>query len=257
MSEQPRVFPLVEVVREAEDVVTLWFEGDLAIRAGQFVMVWLPRLDEKPFVVSWLKPGRFGVTARRRGPFTSALVDLAPGAKVGVRGPYGNGFDVEAPLVLVAGGVAVATVAPLKDLYPESRLIYGARTKAELIWRDRFPDMTVCTDDGSEGLHGFPTEPLRETLETERPAAVCVCGPEAMMVAALRECEAAGAPMQAGLERHMKCGFGVCGQCACGDRLVCQDGPVFDSAALRRMEEFGRTAMLKSGRVVDVADCAR
>ena len=69
-------------------------------------------------------------------------------------------------------------------------------------------------------------------------------------------CEKHGVECQAALERYMKCGFGLCGQCACGDQLVCQDGPVFGSAALRRMEEFGRSARLKSGRKVPLKEYA-
>ncbi len=257
MSEEPRVYPLVEVRKENREVVTLWFEGDLSFAPGQFCMVWLPRLDEKPLAFSWKKDGRFAVTARQRGPFTQALMGLKPGAKVGVRGPYGRGFRPREPMVLVAGGIGLATVAPLKDLRPKSRLIYGARTSAELIWRERFPDAMICTDDGSEGYHGFPTDALRNLLSESRPALVCVCGPEPMMKAVFDLCDRAGVETQASLERYMKCGFGVCGQCCCGDRLVCQDGPVFSSEELRRMTEFGRMAMLKSGRVVDVGEYAR
>jgi len=69
-------------------------------------------------------------------------------------------------------------------------------------------------------------------------------------------CERYKVECQAALERYMKCGFGVCGQCACGEMLVCQDGPVFNSDALRRMEEFGREARLKSGRRVSIQEYA-
>ena len=257
MSEQPILYPLISVDREAEEFVTLWFEGKIECRPGQFVMVWIPRLDEKPFALSWVREDRFAVTARKRGPFTRAMMSLSPGDKVGVRGPYGRGFTPREPMAILAGGVGVATVAPLKDLYPEAKLIYGARTSGEVIWRSRFPDAVVCTDDGSEGYHGFPTDVLREYMDEARIELVCVCGPEPMMKAALDICDEAGVECQASLERYMKCGFGVCGQCCCDDKLVCRDGPVFSSDVLRTLAEFGRTAMLKSGRVVDVGEYAR
>jgi len=255
--ELPRVYPLVRVDREADEFVTLWFEGDLKFVPGQFVMVWLPRIDEKPFAVSWQKDGRFAVTARSRGPFTQRLMDLKPGDTVGVRGPYGRGFEAREPLVIVTGGVGIATVAPLKDRFPSARMIYGARTADELIWRTRFPDMTVCTDDGSEGFHGFPTDVLRDVLEDKRGALVCTCGPEPMMKAALAICDEMGVAYQGSLERYMKCGFGVCAQCCCDDRLVCLDGPVFPAEELRGLKDFGASAMLKSGRRVDVGEYAR
>lgn len=257
MVDIPQIRPLLHVEKEAEEFVTLWFEGGLACEPGQFVMVWLPRVDEKPFAVSWVREGRFAVTSRRRGPFTRALAELKPGDKVGVRGPYGRGFRPGEPMAIVAGGVGLATVAPLKDKFPQARVIYGARTASEVIWRTRFPDTIVCTDDGSEGYHGFPTDVLADRLAEWRPSLVCTCGPEPMMKAAFDLCERFGVECQASLERYMKCGFGVCAQCCCDDQLVCQDGPVFDSAALRTLTEFGRTAMLKSGRVVDIGEYAR
>ena len=257
MTELPRVYPLVGVQPENAEVVTLWFEGDIEFEPGQFAMVWLPRADEKPLAFSWRREGRFAVTSRRRGPFTRRLMDLRPGDTVGLRGPYGAGFRPRTPMAILAGGIGLATVAPLKDLHPSSALIFGARTAEEVIWRTRFPDMAVCTDDGSEGYHGFPTDLLGRTLEERKPELVCVCGPEPMMKATLDLCDAAGVECQASLERYMKCGFGVCGQCCCDDKLVCQDGPVFSSETLRGMREFGRTAMLKSGRVVDIGEYAR
>ena len=256
-TELPRVYPLLRVDHEAPEFVTLWFEGDLDCLPGQFVMVWLPRVDEKPFAVSWQKEGRFAVTARVRGPFTKRLRDLKPGDTVGVRGPYGRAFEPREPMVIVAGGVGIATVAPLKDRFPSTRLIYGARTAEELIWRGRFPDMTVCTDDGTEGHHGFPTDVLREVIDEKRPALVCTCGPEPMMKVLLEICDEAGIECQASLERYMKCGFGICAQCCCDDKLVCLDGPVFSSDELRTLNDFGKSAMLKSGRRVDIGEYAR
>ena len=257
MVDTPQIRPLLQIEHEAEGVDTLWFEGDLAFEPGQFVMVWLPRVDEKPFAFSGFGEGRFAVTSRRRGPFTRALAELKPGDKVGVRGPYGRGFRPAEPLVILAGGVGLATVAPLKDRFPNARLVFGARTRGEVFWRSRFPDMLVCTDDGSEGYHGFPTDVLADRLAEWKPSLVCVCGPEPMMKAAFDLCEKFGVECQASLERYMKCGFGVCAQCCCDDQLVCQDGPVFASGTLRTLNEFGKTAMMKSGRVVDIGEYAR
>jgi len=248
--EQPVMARVLERRDEAADLRTLWLERDMAFQPGQFVMVWIPELDEKPYTISALRPGRIALTVRRRGVFSSRLSDLRPGESVGLRGPYGKGYAIKPRGVLVAGGCGLAVLAPLKDALPDAPLIFGARTRGELLFLDRFPDMLLCTDDGSAGQRGFPTDLLRPRLERGEVGVVYTCGPEVMMKAVFDLCERHGVECQAALERYMKCGFGLCAQCACGDQRVCLDGPVFDSAALRRMEEFGHWARLKSGRRV-------
>lgn len=254
--ELPRMAKIVEVKDEARDIRALWVDCQLDFEPGQFVMVWIPRLDEKPYSLSGRAQGRVAVTVRRRGRFSDRLFEMRPGDRVGLRGPYGKGFVIKRPAVIVAGGCGMAPLAPLKEALPEAALICGATTADEILFRDRFPGMTVCTDDGSAGHKGFPTEILKGHLDRGNARVAYTCGPEAMMRAVFELCEQYGVECQAGLERYMKCGFGVCGQCACGDKLVCRDGPVFNSGDLRDMDEFGRFARLKSGRRVTVAEYA-
>jgi len=244
------------VRKESADTCTLWLEGALRFTPGQFVMIWLPGVDEKPYSISGEAPGRIAITVRRRGRFSSLLADRRSGDRIGLRGPYGKGFSPEPPVVIVAGGCGIAAVAPLKERLPEAVLIAGARTAEEILFRDRFPDMLVCTDDGTAGYRGFPTELLERTLDRDTVKTVCACGPEPMLRAVFEMCERRKVECQVGLERYMKCGIGVCGHCSCGDRLVCRDGPVFDSSALRTMADFGRTARLKDGRVVSIEEYA-
>ena len=252
--EQPTMARILEVREEARDVRTLWLEHEVEFQPGRFVMIWIPRMDEKPYTLSSLEPGRIAVTVRRRGSFSQRLMDMKPGERVGIRGPYGRGYVPRPPGIIVAGGCGVATVAPLKDVMPEAVLIAGAKTADELLFRERFPDMQVCTDDGSVGHAGLPTDLLQPRLEAGDARTVYTCGPEVMMRAVFLMCEKYGVECQAGLERYMKCGFGVCGQCTCSEMLVCRDGPVFCSEDLRRMPEFGNTARLKSGRRVSVQE---
>ena len=246
--------PVAKLQPESADTVTLWLQHKMDFQPGQFIMVWLPRLDEKPYSVSGWAPGRIAITVRRRGRFSRRLTELQPGAQVGVRGPYGRGFAPEPPLVIAAGGCGVAPVAVLKERHPQATLILGAKTESDLIFRERFPDALLCTDDGTVGRRGLPTDLLRPLLEHDGVKTVCTCGPEVMMRAVFDLCESLGVNCQAGLERYMKCGFGVCGQCTCGDQLVCKDGPVFGSEELRRMADFGRCARLKSGRKVTLQE---
>jgi dihydroorotate dehydrogenase electron transfer subunit len=65
-------------------------------------------------------------------------------------------------------------------------------------------------------------------------------------------CDDAGLPCQAALERYMKCGIGVCGQCDCDGRLVCRDGPVFGREELAEMPSFGRVRRTATGEEVAI-----
>ena len=254
--ELPVFVKVTEMVRESADLCTIWLDRTMPFAPGQFVMIWIPRIGEKPYTLSYVRDDRIAFTVRKRGDFSTLLTELKPGERIGIRGPYGKGFNIKRPGILVAGGCGLAPLAPLRDTMPEAPLIVGAKTAGEIMFRERFPDMIVCTDDGSLGHAGFPTDLLRPRLEAGEAKAVYTCGPEVMMKAVFEVCEGFHVECQAGLERYMKCGFGVCGQCSCGEMLVCKDGPVFDSDALRSMAEFGRTARLKSGRRVSVEDYA-
>jgi len=253
MSDLPAMYRVLRADDEAENVRVVWFEGRVECEPGRFFMVWLPGLDEKPYAVSHLCEDRFAVTVQVRGRFSRALADLSPGDLVGLRGPYGRGFEVGAERVcIVAGGTGICAIARLHEAHPEAPVLYGAHTASQVIFRRRFPEMRLFTDDGSAGEKGFPTDALARVIEERAIELVCTCGPEAMMRRAFDICEAKGVACQASLERYMKCGIGVCGMCACDDRLVCRDGPVFGSEVLRTLKDFGRFAMTKEGRRVPV-----
>jgi dihydroorotate dehydrogenase electron transfer subunit len=252
--EQPRMARILEVRPEATGLCSVWVERVMPFHPGQFIMVWVPDLDEKPYGISETAPGRTALLVRARGPFSTRLSGMKPGERIGLRGPYGRGFTLKPGGVIVAGGCGIAILAPLKDRLPEAPLIFGALSANEVIYRKRFSDARICTDDGSLGIHGLPTELLEAELGRRPVRIVYTCGPELMMRAVFDLCEARGVECEAALERYMKCGLGLCGQCACGEMLVCRDGPVFNSAALRRMDEFGRIARTRTGGRVAVQD---
>jgi dihydroorotate dehydrogenase electron transfer subunit len=254
-----------EVIPECEDTVTLLARrpgGDAAERGldldaaapGQFVMVWLPRINEKPFTLAYLTDEHVGITVMRRGPFSDRLASLESGAAFGLRGPFGCGFwDLNAHaesdrVALIGGGCGMATLGLLAEALPAATLVQGARNGASLLYTERFAAQVLCTDDGSTGRKGFPTEWLAERIEAAALDAVYTCGPEVMMARVAELCRAGGVACQASLERYMKCGIGVCGQCDCDGRLVCQDGPTFDLAELAGMPSFGHEGRDKTGR---------
>mgnify|MGYP001056955062 CR=1 FL=1 len=252
---------------------TLYFEYCLKFIPGQFVMVWIPGTDEKPYTISHHNKKEFAITIEAKGIFSKQAVALNPGDLVGFRGPFGNGFSVGScgNIAVVAGGCGMAPLAPLVEIlensleekarpdkhHPDLLFIHGARSKEFILYPNRFTTKRqVCTDDGSWGHKGFVTDLLEQEIGTRQKDGqpplemVYACGPEIMMHRIFALCESHGILCQVSLERYMRCGFGVCGACVCGEQVVCKDGPVFNSKRLRTMDDFNRTALLKSGKPV-------
>lgn len=256
MSEMPEIVRVKRIVRENPYVKTLFLERKIEAGPGQFVMVWIPGLDEKPFSLSYT--GReTGITVEKKGKFTERLFGMEEGDYVGLRGPYGKGFVPKANACVVAGGCGLAPVSVLIERLKEPFVIIGARTEDRLIFRSRFPKAKITTDDGSFGARGFTTDVLEDALKEKRFGAVYTCGPEIMIRKVFEKCEKHGIECQASLERYMKCGFGVCGQCEINGLRVCKDGPVFPSEKLRGMKDFGKEARLKTGKKVSVEEYAK
>ncbi|MCF7861355.1 dihydroorotate dehydrogenase electron transfer subunit [Candidatus Woesearchaeota archaeon] len=258
-SELPNVLPIQSIEQECSDIKTFYFRYKMNFKPGQFVMVWIPRLDEKPFTISYHNEDSFGISVQEKGRFTKALFAMKPGDKVGFRGPYGNSFKLfdsvsdSAKTIVIGGGCGAAPIAPLIDALSVNKksapkVIIGARSKANLIYAKRFPDSTFVTDDGSFGKKAFTTDALNELLQSGfKPDMVYTCGPEIMMKKVVDICIENDIPCQASLERYMKCGFGVCGQCVCGKKRVCIDGPVFEKEELVKISDFGKFTRQKTG----------
>jgi dihydroorotate dehydrogenase electron transfer subunit len=154
--------------------------------------------------------------------------------------------------MMVAGGTGMAPLVPLLRHLKDSVVVLGARTAALLLFRNRVAahgqEVYITTDDGSAGHHGLVTEML-DTAGVGC-AAVYTCGPEIMMKKVVDWCTNRNLPVQASLERYMKCGIGICDACALDGRHVCQDGPVFDGTALAEIEDFGNWKRAPSGKRV-------
>jgi dihydroorotate dehydrogenase electron transfer subunit len=257
----PQVVVIKEIRYETRTIRT--FALDAAVedaQPGQFIMLWLPGVDEKPFAVA--RPNPLTVTVARVGPFSTALHRRVVGDRVGWRGPYGRGFTLRQhhQALLVAGGYGAAPLYFLAAMAVESRIptvvAIGARTALDLPYVERFEELgvtlLVATDNGSAGQRGTITDVVSRFL-TDRPGhAVYACGPELMLVSLHRLCLAHGIPGQFSLERYMKCGFGICGQCALDDLLVCRDGPVFTVEQLSGLRDFGRVHRSATGRALPI-----
>ncbi|MBM3190764.1 MAG: dihydroorotate dehydrogenase electron transfer subunit [Chloroflexi bacterium] len=235
-----RALRVIRVLPEGRAGATLVFDDALHAQPGQFVMVWLPGVEERPFSVMDDDP--LSVTVAAIGPFTRALCALRVGDRVWVRGPYGHGYDLGAMgaaslqrLLLVGGGSGTASLtllakAALRAGRPVTAAI-GARTESLLMLPWRFGELglepILATDDGSCGFRGTVVEAVVSTGALDVADAVYGCGPEPMLAALAAVSRERSLPCWVSLERAIKCGLGVCGACHCGDRLVCRDGPVF------------------------------
>jgi len=276
----PRTVAIREIHDETRTIRTFVLDADLPeAEPGQFIMLWLPGVDEKPMSIAYPTP--LTVTVARLGPFSTALHRRRVGDLVGWRGPYGHGFTLpdvhptlekgkeheKPPLLLIAGGCGVAPIYFLAHRataqgWPTTVAI-GARTALDLPYADRFralsPAVTLLlsTDDGSEGFRGYVTQLAAERIAalsaaSSLPPTIYACGPEQMLVAVHRLCREHGLTGQVSAERYMKCGIGVCGQCSLDGLLVCQDGPVFPVEVLDNLQEFGRTRRSATGRQLPI-----
>lgn len=226
---------ILRVAAAGSHGVTLELDLKLGARPGQFVMAWLPRVDEKPF--SLVSDDPVTLTVVRVGPFSERIQHMGPGEVLYLRGPLGNGFSLagERPL-LIAGGCGAAPLAFLaRRLGAEGRRVtvaLGARTARELLLSERFERagarLAVCTDDGTAGCRGLVTDLAARLLEDGRHDFVYACGPRPMLERVAELCRRQQVPGELSWEAYMRCGIGVCGSCDRGDgRLVCRDGPVF------------------------------
>ncbi len=256
-TEIPKILEVSDVVNEGKGITSFFFRHHLECKPGQFLMVWLPGFDEKPMAVSYHNKNEFAFTSQTIGKFTNALENIKKGGRLGIRGPYGNYFSVKSNSCVVAGGVGIASVSNLIDSLRNPIVIYGAKSREHLIYLKRYKNknLMITTDDGSFGRKGFTTDVLNELLgKNNKIKIVYTCGPEIMMKKVFDICNKHKVECEAALERYMACGFGICGKCMIDDKIVCVDGPIFNSTQLRKFSEFGKFARLKSGRKVSLKE---
>jgi dihydroorotate dehydrogenase electron transfer subunit len=244
----PLAVEITDVVTETPRIRTLFFSGSIPFTPGQFVMVWVPGVDEIPMALSSTR----SISVLSVGDATRALCAMREGDLIGIRGPFGNGFRVQGQVLAIAGGIGAAPLLPLALEGKVTTFLLGAANAVELPFRAPLSCATtlhVATDDGSAGHHGMVTA-LLEELVLEVYDHICVCGPEPMMHRVLQVLAGKGLEErgQFSLHRYMKCGIGVCGSCAIdpsGER-VCREGPVFPGDRLLD-SELGRHARDGSG----------
>ena len=256
--EQPVMMKIDKIISESDDTKSFMFKHNLDYKPGQFIMVWLPGIDEKPFAVSYSGDDFFGITVLERGKFTKLLHNMSVGEQLGIRGPFGHGFSMDGSgnTCVIGGGCGMASLTVLIERLQDDNttILTGAITKATLLFKNRYKNITIFTDDGSEGIKGYPTDSLEDLHKENSYSTIYTCGPEIMMSKVYEFCKKHNIQCEASLERYMKCGIGICGQCVCDGQMVCKDGPVFNAQALGRMSDFGNYSLLKSGQRVSLKE---
>ena len=245
---------IITIIEDSYDTKTFEFQWDEKVSPGQFVMVWVPGMEEIPMSLS--KTSRIkSITVKGIGPDTKRLHELRLGDLIRLRGPYGKGFDLKKSknILIIGGGVGTAAVIPaVKETGAD--MIIGARTEKDLIMCEVAAKYTsnlwVSTDDGSKGFHGNTVQLMREKVAEKKYDMIIACGPEIMLKYLHMACVELDIDCQLSLERHMKCGAGVCGCCVIDDQRVCKDGPVFFRDEITNMKDFGGSKRDECGRII-------
>jgi len=235
---------------------------------GQFAMLSVLESGESPIGIasSPLEDEYLQFTVKRypTGVLTTALHNLEEGTQIGVRGPYGNFYPLEAMegknVLIVGGGFAFTTLRSTiryllheknRSRFKDITVLYGARTPGELIYKSELKEweerddisMYVTVDKGDEnwkGRVGLVPNVLKEMAPSSENSIALVCGPPIMLkytMVPLLDLGFSPQTIVTSLERRMSCGIGKCGRCNISSRYVCKDGPVFTYAELRELPE--------------------
>ena len=223
-------------------------------KPGQFAFLSAFGVGEAPFCLVSLsyRSKELEFAVRRIGTVTDALHELEPGAKIGIRGPFGNHFPLEQyqgkDMIIIGGGIGMAPLRPVVNFILDHRsdyrallIINGARSPRDLVFAPEFDtwvrafgtrlELTVDRGDGGwSGRVALVPDVVKELKPSAENAMAITCGPPIMIrftLARLKELGFADNQIVTTLENKMKCGLGKCARCNVGDKYVCQDGPVF------------------------------
>ncbi|WP_055069206.1 anaerobic sulfite reductase subunit AsrB [Clostridium massiliamazoniense] len=249
----PFLSEIKEVIKHTEKEYTfrMEFRGD--VKPGQFFEVSLPKFGEAPISVSGIGEDYVDLTIRKVGKVTNEVFEKYVGDKLFLRGPYGNGFDLEnykgKEVIIVAGGTGVSPVKAVIDYFAvnpkdaiRSTLIAGFRSPSDMLflkemenWKKNLDTCIITVDgaeEGYEGPIGLVTKYIPDLeIKDKDNVQVIVVGPPMMMKFTVMEFEKLGIKEEniwISQERKMCCGIGKCGHCKMDDTYICLDGPVFN-----------------------------
>lgn len=250
----PSLSKIREVIRHTDMEYTFRMEFTGDVKPGQFFEISLPKYGEAPISVSGIGEDTVDFTIRKVGRVTNEIFENYVGDKLLIRGPYGNGFDVEnykgKEIVVIAGGTGVSPVRGVIDYFAHhleeavsTTLIAGFKSPGDVLFKDDFAywkdqihviQTVDSAPEGYEGPVGMVTKfiPDLKFKDIENAAFICV-GPPIMIKFTIMEIQKLGVrddQIWISHERKMCCGIGKCGHCKIGSSYVCLDGPVFNYA---------------------------
>ena len=217
-----------------------------AAMPGQFVHIRANGFTlRRPISIAGIGETTLRIVFEIRGEGTNAIAELNKGDLIDMLAPLGHGFTIDPSykkVILIGGGIGNPPMLPLAEAYGEkATVISGFRNASAAILQEDFrrtgAETILCTDDGSAGIHGFVTQPLKELAEKGGINAVYACGPMPMLKNISAICKENGIYCEISLEERMACGIGACLGCACKTKRndeeyfahVCKDGPVFNA----------------------------
>ena len=248
----PYLSEIKEVIKHTnlEYTFRMTFEGDA--KPGQFFEISLPKYGEAPISVSGIGDGLVDFTIRRVGAVTNEIFENYVGDKLLIRGPYGNGFDVEQfkgkEIMIIGGGTGVSPMRGVIQYFaahPEeavsTTLIAGFKSPSDVLFKADFEawkktiNVIKTVDsapEGYEGPVGMVTKYIPDLHFQNVKNAVFICvGPPVMIKFTIMEIKKLGVEDEqiwTSYERKMCCGLGKCGHCKMNEKYVCLDGPVFN-----------------------------
>lgn len=242
---------ILEVIKHTQKEYTFRMEFTGEVKPGQFFEVSVPKFGEAPISVSGIGSNFVDLTIRRVGRVTNEVFESYAGQSLLLRGPYGNGFDIDlyknGETVVVAGGTGVSPVRGVIDALSkmpnasEKYAITGFRSPDDMLFRDDLKawaeklNLTLTVDGAPEGYSGnigLVTKYIEGLpLKDSSSAKAIVVGPPPMMKFTIIELQKKGfrdENITVSYERKMCCGLGKCGHCRINSTYVCLDGPVFN-----------------------------
>ncbi|MFC1761833.1 FAD/NAD(P)-binding protein [Planctomycetota bacterium] len=265
---QPVQAEIVDVINESPTIKSFVVvpQEDFPFDTGQFVELTLPGEGEAPFTPSSSprETEKMEITIMNAGRMTSMLHQCQRGQPVGLRGPYGQGYPLEAfygkEVYIVGGGVGLAPIRSLfltlVDQMEQLKSVvcrFGAKTPADFIYKETLfgdwqtikgVDIGLSVDQANgdwDGHVGVVTSIMNPRDVKVQDAVAVVCGPPIMMrfvTIKLLEFGFAESDIYLSMEKNMSCGFGKCGHCMMGKYYVCKDGPVFTYEQLKKYPDI-------------------
>ncbi|MCH5165587.1 MAG: dihydroorotate dehydrogenase electron transfer subunit [Clostridiales bacterium] len=212
------------------------------ISAGQFAHLKVPNKElRRPVCVYRNTENTVTFIVADVGEGTNSFVTQNKGAQFDALLPLGNGFPVlpdKTNIAVIGGGTGCAPLLKIAEDNPSLNCtaLLGFQNKAAKgVYGDDFDKffkkVCYCTDDGSLGYHGFPTDLLTEIA----PEVLYVCGAAGMVKTVREYCRKLGVIGFVSMEQRMGCGVGACLVCSVkvmregNEKLLraCADGPVF------------------------------